>query len=86
MLAMPPNPAASAARARATIWSMVSRICGRKSQNSSGLFTGELLVSTRPGSACRRRRRAPMTRGPEDIYGSPAGNNRSRSRPDEEGE
>ena len=29
MLAMPSNPAASAARARATIWSMVRRICGR---------------------------------------------------------
>src|ERR1700722_9556135 len=39
MEATPVNPAASAARARATSWSMVIRICGRKTQNSSALFT-----------------------------------------------
>ena len=51
MPATPANPAASAARARSTIWSIVSRICGRKTQNSSGLFTWQLLTGTHAGSA-----------------------------------
>ena len=50
MEAIPPKPAASAARARSTNWSMVSRICGRKTQYSSAVVTGILLVST-----CRER-------------------------------
>ena len=37
MEAMPPKPAASAARARSTNWSMVIRIWGRKTQKSSAL-------------------------------------------------
>ena len=57
-------------------WSMVSRICGRNSQNSIGLGTvnSSSVVSRTRWVWCAPH---PVTRGPEDIYGSPTGNNRS---------
>src|ERR1700722_15288336 len=62
MPATPLNPAASAARARSTSCSMVSRICGRKTQNSSGLLTGNSSLRPHPGhsqSQLRSRRTQP---------------------------
>src|SRR5215470_7928652 len=48
MPVIPANPAASAALARATSWSKVSRICGRKRLNSMAVMCGTVLA---PGVA-----------------------------------
>ena len=53
MPATPPNPAASAASARSTSWSMLRRIWGRNTQNSRGAAMGPRDYGQSASADCR---------------------------------